>query len=345
MKTTHGRTGFTLIELLVVISIIALLIGIMLPALQGARANAFQTAAAANARTVGQAALTYETERREFPPSYLYAANPRGVSWRMEDQVQSDGNPNPQNGYLHWSFFLMGGDAAPEGAFSNPAVLNGGAPRTNPGPRPEDWAPGQVNDLGQTSGDLTDRQASRIGLAANGAIIPRNKFAVNTQRKNQLVTLNEIESSSRTILATEYHEEDNWRSIGSSDGDGWKSKSHRPITPFIGLSSGADVYRETNRTGGPPPFRYPPLDAILEARQLRGVRDLIDKGTETTLNAVGRHHPGGRANFLFVDGHVEAMQLRETIEQRLWGEKFYSLTGDNRVFNPRVNGARQGDDD
>lgn len=335
MHRTQGRGGFTLIELLVVVSIIALLIGILLPTLQGARASAYQTAAAANTRSVAQATLTYETETRFFPASYYYAASKTGQYWRETDQVQSDGNPNPEFGYLHWSDFLLGGETAPEGAFTNPAVLNGGAPRTNPGPDPNNWESGQVNDLGQsTPGDPADRQASRMGVTANGAIIGRNKINVNTARKNELVKLNDIGFAARTILATEFHEEDGWRSIGQPIGNDFKSKSHRPISPFIGLSSGNDVYREANRKGGPPPFRYPPLESLLEERQLRGVRDLIDKGTETSLNAVGRHHPGKRANFVFVDGHVKAMTLKETVEQRLWGDRYWSLTGDDRVYDP-----------
>lgn len=58
--------GFTLIELLVVISIIALLVGILLPALGAARSAARRIACASNMRQIGVAHVSYGTENDDF---------------------------------------------------------------------------------------------------------------------------------------------------------------------------------------------------------------------------------------------------------------------------------------
>jgi prepilin-type processing-associated H-X9-DG protein/prepilin-type N-terminal cleavage/methylation domain-containing protein len=60
--------AFTLVELLVVIGIIALLIGILMPSLANARAQALRLKCASNIRTLGQVAVLYSNENKGWVP-------------------------------------------------------------------------------------------------------------------------------------------------------------------------------------------------------------------------------------------------------------------------------------
>src|SRR5437763_14496097 len=62
------REGFTLVELLVVIGIIALLIGILLPALNKARESARRVACISNMRQIAAAVLSFANEHQGFVP-------------------------------------------------------------------------------------------------------------------------------------------------------------------------------------------------------------------------------------------------------------------------------------
>lgn len=79
--TRPRRTAFTLIELLVVISIIALLISILLPALKAAREQAKNASCLSNLRQMGQLSHVYATENNGALP---YGSNGAAAASRIE---------------------------------------------------------------------------------------------------------------------------------------------------------------------------------------------------------------------------------------------------------------------
>jgi prepilin-type processing-associated H-X9-DG protein/prepilin-type N-terminal cleavage/methylation domain-containing protein len=118
-RLPRSRAAFTLVELLVVIGIIALLVGVLLPALRNAMESARSTACKSNLRQIGMAMRMYVDDNR----GYLYPDPPNQGNWVVQTG-QVGYNPN----YSFWALCKPTDEGAYWGVpylrYFNPKLVN-----------------------------------------------------------------------------------------------------------------------------------------------------------------------------------------------------------------------------
>jgi len=96
----RNRRGFTLVELLVVIAIIGMLVGILLPAVQGARNAGRRTQNSNNLKNIGLAVMTHTEAKGHLPPLRLIRPATGKVPRLMEQY--------PERKYaVSWAFEIL----------------------------------------------------------------------------------------------------------------------------------------------------------------------------------------------------------------------------------------------
>ncbi|MCC6578982.1 MAG: type II secretion system protein [Phycisphaeraceae bacterium] len=349
MRRLHQ--GFTLIELLVVISVIALLVGILLPALGAARNAARSSSCLSNQRQNALALRMYATDSNNYlPTSYQY----RSSNALSDVQIGTSGS---EGGYLQWSGMLSiakyidegirskgwvcpsdntGGWCASNFVQSGTAITTAGADNMYVKNIPS----GQAS---LTSTGIVDTQALRLSYVANEAVLPRmKKAAYHTSGTIRLANIDRVEKQAGTILLAEYVNTgtDNHinRMWGESGGGGAVVKSHRPTNA---LTNGTDIYDSE--------------DLADAGTSLTDVRAITVAAAMTTIDgatAADEHHIKylgynahgfDKCNYSFVDGHSEAMTLKQSLDVTdfKWGIKMWTQVNEAAIKTPDGAGTVQ----
>lgn len=329
--TRGHKDAFTLVELLVVIGIIALLIGILLPALGRARETANTIKCASNLRSIGQGIAVYLSENKGvLPASNFY----KGLGF---DATGNQIPTQPVNGYVHWSSFLytdkskLGSDEPFKSttgwdALQCPSLPSGGLP-------PANTYDGNHDGLDNETPGQIDWQAPRLAYTINEALCPRGIFQRffadrGNIRVYHFIKASRVSNSGSTILATEiWGSQLTVQTASLTGGTLPVSASRRPLNGFTGGIAGPEQLYKVPYNGT---FYRATLNDLS-----KNPEGNAGASPTTLLDWVGRNHgrrsidangyDTRKSNFLYLDGHVETKHVKETIEPFQWGAQFYTL--------------------
>ena len=86
-RKRNERRGFTLVELLVVITIIGMLMGLLLPAVQAAREAGRRNTCSSNQHNLGLALMSYQSAKQSLPGFHMQPPLGR-LAWRAPKRVR-----------------------------------------------------------------------------------------------------------------------------------------------------------------------------------------------------------------------------------------------------------------
>jgi prepilin-type N-terminal cleavage/methylation domain-containing protein/prepilin-type processing-associated H-X9-DG protein len=288
MRCRHRvrRPGFTLIELLVVIAIIAILIGLLVPAVQQVRESANRAACANNLKQIGLATHNFHDTYHFLVPAWLgdNAYDPDGwATWAVLLL------PYVEEGTVYnlWDVRYLA-STQPPAAYQQQLSVYHCPSRPDPVLSINDFVPagGGLGDYGACFGTAAD------GSNSNGAIIP-------TAKMNESVT---TDASGKPIIKTPWRGQLRLLSItdGTSTTLMFGEKHIRPNS-LRGKNEDRSIFGSQNNS-----IRR--MAGLAANGDQRPLRPPTDQNGAFANESFGGPHPGV-CQFVFCDGNVRTVQI------------------------------------
>jgi len=329
----HARRGFTLIELLVVISIIAVLMSLILPGIQGARESARRIECLNNIRNVGMAMQNFASSNNGRLPVLV---DQNSYNWPVQLLAQLDqqqlitagagyyGNSGNANSVGIKVLTCPSDSNNFQKSYGLSYAVNGGAASLG-GTFAEPWAGAVISDSGfkrlhyndsDWAGDGVSNSQADQEIARDTGVFHRAYDNSGNQLDSFRMTLDRIQTGdgqTQTLMMGENMMSMNWGYSGvvSATNAGGLIQTAFLLDAAPGNSSGDINYATAGRLA--PTFN--PSSATNGNSWINSARVKSATATQGAWSALSANHPGV-VNVIFCDG--SARQLAESMSRDIY---------------------------